>query len=328
MGAVATRASSRPGFDLRASISNFLKYLCFTRSSSPLTLKSYLLDLEQAFEIPSTEKNPQWRAENGQGLDPRGELYSSSGPRLGEDELLTLARRAQSQWAPLSPASRNRKSATLKSFFSWAYQEGLTRKDLSELIHGPKVPRRLPHFLSVDEVQSLLRSLDEESAPTTERALLLLLYGGGLRVSEACGLIWKQVDFEQSRVRVKGKGSKERWVPLPAMVMDCLKQLRKESPESRQAESSLYGAQGLSSRQAYEWVRRRGVAAGLHHRLHPHALRHSYATHLLVGGANLRTVQELLGHESLRATEKYTHLGLDHLARLLESTHPLGKKGR
>jgi len=218
-------------------------------------------------------------------------------------------------------ASRNRKAATLKSFFSWAFDQELLDKDLSLQITCPKVPRKLPHFLSVDEALAVLATFEKEQIPLREKVLFLLLYGGGLRISEACLLRWREVFFEQRVLRVKGKGGKERVVALPELTLTVLRRFQKE----RFHEEHVF-AQPFNTRTAYEMVRQSGLRAGLLKPLHPHALRHSFATHLLSSGANLRTLQELLGHESLTATEKYTHLGMDQLARTMESFHPLGSK--
>lgn len=272
----------------------------FVKSSSPLTLKAYRKDLEQAFG-----SEDKWR--------------SSSNP--SEIEILGLAREALNRWAGLSLASRNRKTATLKSFFGWAYQEQLTERDLSTQLHCPKVPKKLPHFLSVDEALAVLHSYDREAETLRklqDRAMFLVLYGGGLRVSEACGLRWSDVHVSTRSLRLNGKGGKERIVILPSMAMEVLQKLRKEGEGDY-----IFGGAPLSPRVAYEWVRSRGAKAQLMKPLHPHALRHSFATHLLSSGANLRTLQELLGHESLQATEKYTHLGVDQLACTLETHHPL-----
>lgn len=272
----------------------------FVKSSSPLTLKAYRKDLEQAF-----------------GDEDNNIVHSN----LTESEVLNLAREALNGWATLSLSSRNRKTATLKSFFGWAYQEQLTERDLSTLIICPKVPKKLPHFLSVDEALAVLHSYDREPESNTklrDKAMFLVLYGGGLRVSEACNLKWTDVHFSTRGLRLKGKGGKERLVILPSLAVEVLQKLRKDSDDD-----FVFGIEALNPRVAYEWVRQRGAKAQLMKPLHPHALRHSFATHLLSSGANLRTLQELLGHESLQATEKYTHLGVDQLARTLENHHPL-----
>ncbi|AFY02667.1 tyrosine-type recombinase/integrase [Bdellovibrio bacteriovorus] len=288
-------------FKLSENIDKYLKYMTFIKSASPLTIKHYSLDLMQAFDY----ENPSIKAKS-----------------ISESELLSTARAAFNQWAHLSLASRNRKAATLKSFFSWAFEESLTEKDLSMQITCPKVPKKLPHFVSVDEALSVLKSFDSETKiPLKEKVLFLLLYGGGLRVSEACNLKWNEVQTTQKVLRVKGKGSKERVVALPSLTVDVLLKWKKESS----FDEYVFGEKPLNSRTAYEMVRQSGIRAGLLKPLHPHALRHSFATHLLSSGANLRTLQELLGHESLQATEKYTHLGIDQLARTMENLHPLGK---
>jgi site-specific recombinase XerD len=292
---------------LRESIDKYMKFMEFVQSSSPLTLRHYLLDLHQVFE-----------ADKGSGFPEKA---------FTEVDLLAFVREAFNRWAGLSLASRNRKGATLKSFFSWAFREGLLETDLAFHVTCPRVPRKLPHFLSVDEVLSVLRSFDRsfnsaERPLLKEKTLFLLLYGGGLRISEACDLQWSQVKMDQKVLRVIGKGSKERLIAIPAMAMATLKTWKKESPFDK----FVFGEEALNTRTAYEMIRQSGKRAGLLKPLHPHALRHSFATHLLSSGANLRTLQELLGHESLTATEKYTHLGIDQLARTMESMHPLGKK--
>jgi integrase/recombinase XerC/integrase/recombinase XerD len=300
----AKPSSGQACLNLPQTISNYLEYLENIESCSALTLKAYRVDLAQAFP----------------------ELKNHENFTIGsETELLHLARQAMTRWAPLQPASRNRKVATLKSYFSYLYRQGLLEHDLASQLHSPQVPRRLPHFLSVDEALAVLQSFSRESSVQTdrERLLFLLLYGGGLRVSEACGLRWKEIDWQSHTLRVIGKGRKERIVALPRRIFPLLKEFYQ-----REKGEFIWGEKVLNPRVAYEWIRRRGVLAGLLRPIHPHTLRHSFATHLLSSGANLRTLQELLGHESLRATEKYTHLSIDQLARTLETHHPMGEKKR
>lgn len=307
---------------LLGSISKYLKFMSFIKSSSPLTLRAYWVDLRQAFDLPQEVLKPGKGPVGTRQFNIEGPLFRSAGPEWTERKLLDQARKALSSWGGLSAASRNRKAATLKSFFGWCYQESLTESDLSSRIHCPKVPRKVPHFLSVDEIVSIIKSFDEtegEESTEGERLLFFLLYGGGLRVSEACSLRW--TNFSGRQLRVLGKGSKERLVPLPDAVVRLLNRRKKNA-----VGPFLFGVEPLDTRKAFDWIRRRGVKARLMKPLHPHALRHSYATHLLSGGANLRTLQELLGHDSLQATEKYTHLGVDQLARAMEKGHPLGKR--
>lgn len=297
--------ASLAGLNLQEEVSKYIKFMMNVESCSPLTIKAYKLDLAQAFpELENREKFAGW----------------------SEGDLLSRARAAMTRWGGLSPASRNRKSATLKSFFGYLYREGQIDRDLAGQIPSPKVPKKLPHFLSVDEALSILKSFDrdpENSAAQSlkEKLLFLLLYGGGLRVSEACELRWGDVDFYSHILRVTGKGNKERIVAVPRSLIPLLKKAKQKTKGE-----FVWGQQALNPRVAYDWVRSRGVKAGLLRPVHPHALRHSFATHLLASGANLRTLQELLGHESLQATEKYTHLDVNQLARTMEKHHPMGSK--
>ncbi len=288
---------------LTADIYKYLKYMENINSSSVHTLRFYALDLKQAFV--DIEDNPVFSAQNSKS-------YKS-------EELLKLARRAQTRWAQLSPASRNRKVSTLKSFFHWLYDERRIDKDLAHQLISPKVPQRLPHFISVDEVLSILKVLAQIKDPPLS-VLFHLLYGAGLRISEAIQIKLKDIDRARKQIRVLGKGHKERLVVLPEESFRLVQELSKISKGPY-----LFGSSALEQRKAYEMIRQLGIKTQLTHRLHPHALRHSFATHLLSSGANLRVLQELLGHQSLQATQKYTHLGMDHLARVMEKSHPLGR---
>ncbi len=297
-------------FKLRDNVDKYLKFMTFIRSSSPLTIRHYGLDLKQAFSLKYDDSTESQFPEE-----------------LSEVELLAKARATFStSWGSLSLASRNRKAATLKSFFGWAFDQGLLEKDLSMQITCPKVPKKIPHFLSVDEAIAVLKTFESATDPKKkdqekiEKVLFLLLYGGGLRVSEACAIKWRDLQTERRTLRVLGKGNKERLIVLPPICISALKQIKKQP-----ANEFVFGEKALHTRTAYEIIRRRGVQAELLKPLHPHALRHSFATHLLTSGANLRTLQEMLGHESLQATEKYLHLGVDQLARTLENLHPLGR---
>ena len=282
-------------------IDKYLKYMEIIKSASPLTIKSYSKDLQQAL---GPCKNDNLSPHNAQTL------------------LMEFTRKAQMSWADLAPSSRNRKAATLKSFFAYLYAENLTSKNLGVLVQAPKVPKRIPHFISVDEVMAVLKTFDETTQDRTEKTLFLLLYGCGLRVSEACKIRWADFSDSSRSLRILGKGSKERLVIMPEGVGRRLAEIRSTDSGS----TYIFGDSPMDPRKAYEIIRQRGLKAGLLKPLHPHALRHSFATHLLSSGANLRTLQELLGHESLHATEKYTHLGVDQLARTLESHHPFGNQ--
>jgi integrase/recombinase XerC/integrase/recombinase XerD len=277
----------------------FLKEMDEIGQASPHTLKAYKKDLEQAFE---------------------GTLDL---PLPNESELLHQIKEAQIKWGALQLASRQRKAATMKAFLDWLFRRKLITSPLNERIESPKVPRKIPNYLSVDEVLHLFEYVKTFDTNDPKKnfyiALLFLLYGGGLRVSEACHLRWDRIRLNSSEVCILGKGSKERWVALPNRVGIVIRALPKLG-------DYIWGHQPLNERIAYSWVRKLGKESGLRTPLHPHALRHSYATHLVSAGINLRTLQELMGHSSLASTEKYMHLSIDQLARTLESHHPLARR--
>ena len=296
----------------------YLKYLSDVKTASPHTIKSYAKDLEQFFDAFIKRKNlytPEVKLMDG--------VTPSTFDAWTEADLLPTSTEAQRSWADLKPASRNRKISTLKSFFGWLFDHRLIEQDLGLQLVSPRVPQKIPHFLSVDEVWALFKAVNADREEDRKILTLVgLLYGGGLRISEACGAKWKDFDPTSSTLKILGKGGMERVVALPEAVTKNLNGLAHEGPYI------LGGEQPLHTQTGYLWVRGLGVRAGLLKPLHPHALRHSFATHLLNGGSDLRVLQELLGHKSLAATQKYTHLSMESLTRTLESHHPLGRKKR
>jgi site-specific recombinase XerD len=222
-----------------------------------------------------------------------------------------------------SAASRARKIACVKGFFAWAHEEGLLEEDFSVVFGSVKTPARLPHFLSADEALLVWKSLNSDGSETSDsdRLIFLLMYGSGLRVSEVATAKTKDLDLSRGAIRVLGKGKKWRWVPL-------LEDAKRILTASAFGEHVLENGKGepLNVRTLHRRIRRLGIKAALSRPLHPHMLRHSFATHLLESGANLRTIQELLGHSSLQTTQKYTHVTIDRLARALESKHPINNK--
>jgi site-specific recombinase XerD len=285
----------------------YLKSMILIDQFSPQTITAYSKDLEQflgANEVRTILYGPE------AGIEPRPVAAKS---------MQVLIRQAHTLWGKLAPASINRKVSVIKSFLGWLYKERWLEEDLTPYILAPKVPLKLPHFISVDEIGALLASTGSSHGNSTVRLLILLLYGGGLRVSEACGLSWKNIDLSRPSMVVSGKGGRARQIVMPDI---CWIELKRH----RSLDEFVFGAQPLSPRKAYQLIRDAGTRAGLSKPLNPHALRHSFATHLLSGGADLRVIQELLGHRSLAATQKYTHLSVDHLARILEERHPLGDR--
>lgn len=276
----------------------FLKEISEIGHASPHTIKAYKKDLDQAFP------------------------YGLALPLPNEEEIIHQIKSAQIRWGVLAVSTRQRKAAAVKSFLDWLYVNKIIMTPLNDRIEAPKVPRKIPHFLSVDEILYLFNFIQNSDCTEVKKAnylaLIFLLYGGGLRVSEACHLRWNQIRLKTYEICVLGKGSKERWIVLPEKVIRAIQVLPRIG-------DYIWGSCPLQERIAYGWVRKLGKMAGLKAPLHPHALRHSYATHLMSAGINLRTLQELLGHSSLTSTEKYMHLSTDQLARTMDRCHPLSK---
>ncbi|MBX3021668.1 MAG: tyrosine-type recombinase/integrase [Bdellovibrionales bacterium] len=287
----------------------YLKYLTQQRTASEYTIKSYANDLGQFLGPIGVQKILYTSSTSGASFQIIWKETQAQTADLTE-QTLTLLRLVLDTWTGLAPASRNRKLAAVRGWLKWLFRGRMISEDVSLRVPSVKVPQKLPHFISVDEALAVIQSLDQP----VPRALVLLLYGGGLRISEASGLRWRDLIGESRTLRVVGKGGRERLVVLPQLAWSAVEALERKGD---------LVFDGLSTRQAYELVRQAGARAGLLKPLHPHALRHSYATHLLTSGADLRVLQELLGHRSLAATQKYTHLSLDHLARSLEKHHPL-----
>lgn len=297
------------------------------------TSKSYANDLGQFLKPLGFEKIVYIQIQGASEFYLKM-FYDVSSEQLSRDihwtpeDLIWLSTMAQKCWEHLTPATRNRKVACLKSFFSWLHREKYTEVDLARRLRAPKAPHKLPHFLSVDEAVALIKSVKKTATiqdlrSTQDLSLILLMYGGGLRVSEACFLLWKDVCLKSQSATVMGKGGHQRKAVLPEL---CCQSLSKLNEQQRPDSPSERIFPNLSPQSIYYRIRQRGIQAGFVKPLHPHALRHSYATHLLSSGSDLRTLQELLGHSSLVATQKYTHLNLDQLGQTLQHHHPLSKK--
>ena len=230
----------------------------------------------------------------------------------------------------LSPASCCRRLSAVKAFTAWLFKNGCLKTDFRRRFKSPRLSQKAPDFLSADEALCLFKSLEEsrDKKKGRDRALFCLLYGGGLRVSEACHI--RNKDFrEEGIVEIQyAKGGRPRLVSLPKKPFQAVQSFREERLRANggRTEEWLFGPKPLSARLAYNIIRRRGAAAGLLRPLHPHALRHSFATHLLSSGADLRSLQELLGHKTLTAVQKYTHLDMGRLSQTLEECHPLNRR--
>ena len=286
----------------------FLRHLALERGLSPRTVDAYRQDLEalSTFLVRS-------------GTDLRGATYP-------------LLRRwlAQLRTREYARATIARRAAAVRAFYRFATRRGMVERNPATLLVSPKLGTRLPSVLKSDEADELVEApLGDDAWASRDRALLELLYGCGLRVSEACGLDAAEVDTERGRLRVFGKGAREREVPLGEEASDALRIYlagpRDLAPPGAQDTVALFRnrrGKRLAPRDARAVVEkyRRQVLSG--RKVSPHTLRHSFATHLMEGGADIRAVQELLGHANMSSTQRYTHVSKGRLFGAHRQSHP------
>lgn len=296
---------------LPSEVRRFAAYLETERRASAHTLRAYLADLAQYADYLAAEKAP---------------LVPSS-PALVRGFVARAA-------AGAGPASLGRKLSTLRSFYAFLVREGLAPGNPARAVASPRRPKALPEVLPEEEVAALVEAPGEGSAPLVlrDRALLELLYASGLRVSELVGLDVDDLDLAEKLVRVVGKRRKERVVPFGKAAAGALRRWLEEGRPAlvrgaRGGAPLFLNARGgrlmqrSIARRLDHWV----LAAGLPRHVHPHVLRHCFATHLLGNGADLRGIQELLGHASLSTTQRYTHLDWKRLAEVYDRAHPRAK---
>ena len=292
----------------------FIRYLAAERQLSPHTVRAYRSDLEQLRDFLETEYGLAFPAGNDAeawGMVREEHLRRFVRELMGRDE----------------PASVSRKVAALRTFFNFLVNRHGFRENPAALLRAPRGRRHLPVYLEEEEVDQLLDIEGVDELKLRDRAILELMYACGLRVSEVVGLDRENIDFAGGVVRVLGKGRKERIVPLGKIAARVLeKYLEKRGPARETAGAALFlNARGgrLSSRSVADLVRKYGLKAGIQKNLTPHAVRHSFATHLLQNGADLRVIQELLGHSSLATTQRYTHIDVKRLLEVYDRAHPL-----
>jgi integrase/recombinase XerC len=285
-------------------INKFIKYLDIERDASKHTLRAYKKDLEQFFEYVKTEPDKI------DMIDVRGFI-------------------AEQIKQGCNKTTVNRRLATVRSFYRFLYREGYIKANPAKLVPNLRIPHLLPRFLSVDEVFSLVEKPEGIGfLPVRDKAILELLYSSGLRVSEVSSLNTEDVNIKGAMVKVRGKGKKERIVPVGSKAIDSMKSYMVERMLLKSKERALF-LNRLGKRLTDRGIRRivvkyaRDLKTGGH--IGPHVLRHTFATHLLQSGADLRIIQELLGHSSLSTTQKYTHLDVTHLMDVYDKAHPLAK---
>jgi integrase/recombinase XerD len=295
---------------------DFLAHLELERGLSRNTLEAYRSDLQQYGEFLARR-----------GLDP----LTIAPPELSEflSELAT----GGEQRRPAAPATLQRKIACLRSFYRHLRREQLIDHDPASELHGPRSRGRLPKVLSRDEVTRLLAQPTGRSpAALRDRALLETMYACGLRASEAVTLELPALDLEDGILRTRGKGSKERIVPVGAAAVRAVTQyLARGRPRlvGDRLEARLFvnhRGNGLTRQGLYKIVQRHAAAAGLAGAMSPHTLRHTFATHLLAGGCDLRSLQEMLGHADIATTQLYTHLSAERLKDVYFDAHPRARE--
>jgi integrase/recombinase XerD len=304
---------ARPSPRFEALVLDFLAHLEFERGLSRNTLTAYRTDLLQ-FGAFLAQRDTEATAATGADLS---------------DFLADLAQGNGDGRAPCSTATVHRKAACLRSFYRHLRREEVVEDDPAARLEAPRRGKKLPEVLSYAEVQKLLaQPRGDEPSAIRDRALLEVMYASGLRATEAISLEVRDVDLEHGVLRAQGKGSKERVVPVGAKAIAAVRAyLRSGRPRLvRSADESklfLNFRGGPLTRQGlYKIVLRHADSAGLKGRMSPHTLRHSFATHLLAGGCDLRSVQEMLGHADLSTTQLYTHLSGEELKEIYFKAHP------
>lgn len=290
---------------------DFSRHLVLERGLSRLTAKSYLVDVGHLLAFAS---------QHGLSLD-----------RIGHDDILTLL--CELHDMGISARSQARLIAGIRSFFRFMRMEGYIEADPSELIESPRLGRTLPDVLSVEEIDAMIQALPADKAETPRNhAIIETLYGSGLRVSELVDLRISRLSLDDGYMLVEGKGDKQRIVPLSPVAIELIGEylpIRDAAPIKREGEDILFlnrrGAP-LTRVMVFYIIRDLAAAAGITKKVSPHTLRHSFATHLLEGGANLQAIQEMLGHESIATTEIYLHLDRTRLRSELLEHHPHFRK--
>ena len=228
----------------------------------------------------------------------------------------------------LSPKSLQRRLSAVRSFYRWLLKHGRIVASPAAAIRAPKAPRKLPQVLDPDEAKALVEVPTDVPLGLRDRALLELFYSSGLRLSELCALRWRDLDLADGLVTVLGKGSKQRSVPVGSHAREALAAWRRETGAGNDA-PVFPGRNGpITPRAVQLRLRRLAQRQGLFKRVHPHLLRHSFASHVLESSGDLRGVQELLGHADIATTQIYTHLDFQHLAKVYDAAHPRAKRKR
>ncbi|MFA9408067.1 MAG: tyrosine recombinase XerC [Candidatus Dadabacteria bacterium] len=292
-------------------LSSFEDFLSSERNYSKHTLKAYLADIKE-FGLVLKEMN----------------LIS---PENGDIDFLNMDETPvrvfiSKLYKKNKKVSISRKIASVRTFFEFLIRRGEMKSNSAKLVPSPKGEKRLPTFLTVDEVVKLVEAPGSDNAyESRDRAILELLYSCGLRVSELVGINLNDLDLESMSVKVLGKGNKERLVPLGSKASSAIKIYLIQRLDLKPKEDYLFvNSRGgrLTTRSIDRIIKKYAAISGIPKNISPHVLRHTFATHLLGGGADLRAIQEMLGHKSLSTTQRYTHTSVEKLMEIYDKTHP------
>jgi integrase/recombinase XerC len=295
---------------LQNGVDSFLRYLKVERQLSPMTLLSYGRQLEAVVRMLEQRGIHEW-------------------PRCDVAAVRSLA--VSSRRDGLQAASLALRLSALRSLLDWLVDQGVLSANPARGVQAPKAPRHLPKNIEVDDVNRLLEIDINDPLAVRDRAMLEVMYGAGLRLSELVNLNLKDLDLASGEVWVVGKGSKERRLPIGRSAVTWIEHWLDLRELFGPEDDALFLArQGkrISTRNVQKRFAEWGVKQGLNAHVHPHKLRHSFATHMLESSGDLRAVQELLGHANLSTTQIYTHLDFQHLAAVYDAAHPRAKRGK
>lgn len=299
-----------------SSVEDFLSYLQVERQVSAHTLDAYRRDLAALVSWAVEQKS-----EDGAPLDAA--LLDSA--QLTSAQLRQFV--AAEHRRGLSPKSLQRRLSACRSYYAWLLKHGRIAASPAAAMRAPKAPRKLPQVLDADEAVRLVEVPTDAPLGLRDRALLELFYSSGLRLSELCALRWRDLDLESGLVMVLGKGEKQRLVPVGSHAITALRAWLRDS--GGRAETHVFpGRAGgaISQRAVQIRIKQLAVRQGMFKDVHPHMLRHSFASHILESSGDLRGVQELLGHSDIATTQIYTHLDFQHLAKVYDAAHPRAKR--
>lgn len=289
-------------------LQRYYDYLRIERQLSPHTLKNYSRQLEVCIELLQQQQIDNWQQ---------------------VDTSLIRFILSSSKKAGLNAKSLALRLSALRSFFRFLLEQGVIKVNPAEGISAPKQGRHLPKNIETAEVFQLLDNGSKEPIDLRDRAMLELMYSAGLRLSELQSLDLNQLDLRNREIRVLGKGNKERILPFGKYAVAAIRAWLAVRHLFNPADNALFVSQ-FGRRISHRAIQKRmeiwGIRQGLKGHLHPHKLRHSFATHMLEAGTDLRSVQELLGHANLSTTQIYTHLNFQHLAEVYDSAHPRAKR--